>query len=283
MASSYNSDASDPYQQQEHPFYTSTHTHILHRYCRFFDIISGMVIELGVAKQGRINNPDNDETTEIIERPSGGESIIYCNGKRNDQPSKTISSIIVNRVLEKVAENFRDSTALKSVSDQIYREHSGHICGDLCMISTDFESRTIVVSRCADFPVYFYQRGVLDSWHSPAEKIGSSKNMHPSITELPMEPGTTILMLSEGALNAGKNTLEEDEVEDLILSTIEESAEFSADLMADFFLKRSITLDGYKPKQDMTVIVLKVCSDSPTFSRRILLTCPVPKYQSIFE
>ena len=67
------------------------------------------------------------------------------------------------------------------------------------MFSTDFESMTIVVSRCADFPVYFYQRGVLDSWHSPAEKIGSSKNMHPSITELPMEPGTTILMLSEGA------------------------------------------------------------------------------------
>lgn len=241
-----------------------------------------MFIELGVAKQERVSMPDSDETTEIIERPSGGESIIYCNGKRNGQPSKIISSIIVNRVLQKISEDFRDSTAIKSVSDQIFREHSGHICGDLCMISTDFQSETIVVSRCTNVPVYFYQRGFMDSWHTPAEQIGSVKTLHPSITEIPMEPGTTILMLSEGALNAGKNTMEADEVEDLILSTIEESSEFSADRMAEFFLKRAITLDSYKPQEDMTVIVLKICSDSPAFSRKIFLTCPVPKYQSIF-
>jgi len=238
-----------------------------------------MVIELGVAKQGRMSNPDSDETTEIIERPSGGESIIYCNGKRNDQPNKVISSIIVNRVLEKVSESFRDSMALRSVSDQIYREHSGHICGELCMISTDFQSGTIVISRCTNVPVYFYQRGIFDSWHTPAERIGSVKGLHPSITEIPIETGTTIIMLSEGALNAGKNTLAEDEVEDLILSTIEESSEFSADGMAEFFLKRAITLDSYKPQEDMTVIVLKVCSDSPSFTRKLMLTCPVPKYQ----
>ena len=260
---------------------TAKLTHILFKFQQFVDIIAFMVVEIGVAKQGRINSPDNEETTEIIERPSGGESIIYCNGKRNGQSSKAISSVIVNRVLEKIAENFRDSTAVKSVSDQFYREHSGHVVGDLCMISTDFESRTIVVSRCADFPVYFYQRGLLDSWQSAAEKFGSVKSIRPSITEIPMEAGTTILMLSEGALNAGGNTMEEDEVEDLIFSTIEESVELPADLMAEFFLKRAITLDGYKPKEDMTVIVVKVCRDSPTFSRRILLTCPVPKYQSI--
>lgn len=239
-----------------------------------------MFIELGVAKQGRVTSPDNEETTEIIERPSGGESVIYCNGKRSGQPNKIISSIIVNRVLEKIAESFRDSTALRSVSDQIFREHSGNICGDLCMLSTDFQSGTIVVSRCTNFPVFFYQRGVLNSWDTPAEQIGSIKGLHPSITEIPLETGTTIVMLSEGALNAGKNTMEDDEVEDLILSTIEESSEFSADRMAEFFLKRAITLDSYKPREDMTVIVLKVCADNPIVSKRLFLTCPVPKYQS---
>ena len=242
-----------------------------------------MVIELGVAKQERVSSPDSDETTELIERPSGGESVIYCNGKRNGQPSKIISSIIVNRVLEKIAEDFRDSTAVKSVSDQIFREHSGHICGDFCMISTDFQSGTIVVSRCTDIPVYFYQHGIMDAWRTPADRLGAVKSLHPSITEIPMEPGNTILMLSEGALNAGKNTMEEDEVEDLILSTIEESYELSADQIAEFFLKRAITMDGYKPKEDMTVIVLKVCSDSPSFSRKIYVTWPVPKYQPFFE
>lgn len=242
-----------------------------------------MLIEIGVAKQGRITSPDNDETTEIIERPSGGESIIYCNGKRNGQPNKTLSSVIVNKVLEKVAEGFRDSTALKSVSDQIYREHSGHICGDLCMISTDFQSGTIVISRCTDVPVYFYQRGEIDSFRSASEQIGAVKTLHPSITEIEMEPGTIILMLSEGALNAGKNTMEAEEVEDLIFSTVEESSEFSADRIAEFFLNRSITLDSYKPKEDMTVIVLKILSNSNSSARRVFMTCPVPQYRSIYE
>ena len=123
----------------------------------------------------------------------------------------------------------------------------------------------------------------MDAWRTPADRLGAVKSLHPSITEIPMEPWNTILMLSEGALNAGKNTMEEDEVEDLILSTIEESYELSADQIAEFFLKRAITMDSYKPKEDMTVIVLKVCSDSPSFSRKIYVTWPVPKYQSIFE
>ena len=241
-----------------------------------------MIIELGVAKQGRINSPDSDETSEIIERPSGGESIIYCSGKREGQPSKTISSIIVNRVLEKIAESFRDSTAIRNVSDQIYREHSGLISGDLCILSADFQSKTIVVSRCTDVPVYYYQQGVCDSWQTPAERIGSVKGIHPSITEIPMVPGTVVIMLSEGALNAGKNTMEKDEMDDLIFSTAEESSEFSADHIAEFFLKRAITLDSYKPKQDMTIIVMRVCSESSVFSRKILLTCPVPNYPSIY-
>ncbi len=242
-----------------------------------------MIIEIGVAKNSRYDSIDSNETTEIIERPSGGQSIVYCSGKRNSAKSKTISSMIVNRILEKTAESFRDSTAIKSVSDQIFRDYSGDSSGDLCMLSADFESETIVVSRCTRFPVYYYRRGNLNAWNTPAEPIGSSKGLHPSITEIPIEPGTVIVMLSEGILNAGQSTGEDGEIVDLILNIAEESSEFTADKMADFFLKQAIRSDMNKPHDDMTALVLKVYNETASLHRSVFMTCPVPKYSSIFD
>ncbi len=242
-----------------------------------------MVIEIGAAKIGRYESVDSDETTEIIERPAGGQSIVYCSGKRNGNKSKTISSMIVNRILEKTAESFRDSTAIKSVSDQIFRDYSGDTSGDLCMFSADFESETIVVSRCARVPVYYYRHGVLNVWNTSSDQIGSSRGLHPSITEIPIEPGTVIVMLSEGILNAGESTGENGEIVDLISNIAEESSEFSADKMADFFLNQAVRLDQNKPHDDMTAIVMKVDNESRYLNRRIFMSCPVPKYQSIFD
>ncbi len=242
-----------------------------------------MIIEIGAAKTGSYESEESYETTEIIERPAGGQSIVYCSGRRNGNKSKIISSMIVNRILEKTAESFRDSTSIKSVSDQIFRDYSGDTSGDLCMLSADFESGTIVVSRCTRCPVYYYRHGILNAWNTPAEPVGSARGLHPSITEIPIEPGAVIVMLSEGILKAGQSTGEDGEIVDLILNIAEESRESTADDMADFFLKRAVRLDQNKPHDDMTVIVMKVDNESRFLHRRIFMTCPVPKYQSIFD
>ncbi len=242
-----------------------------------------MIIEIGAAKTNRYDSIDSEETTEIIERPSGGQSLVYCSGRHSGAKSKTISSLIVNRILEKITENFRDSTAIKSVSDLIFRAYSGETSGDLCMLSADFESDTIVVSRCTRFPVYYYRRGTLNVWNTPAEPIGSGKNLHPSITEIPIEPGTVIVMLSEGILSAGRSTGEDGEIVDLILNIAEESSEFTADKMADFFLQQAIRSDLNKPHEDMTAIVMKVDDQGERIRRRYFMTCPVPQYRSIFD
>ena len=57
----------------------------------------------------------------------------------------------------------------------------------------------------------------------------------------------------------------------------------TADYMAEFFLNRALGLDQDKPHDDMTAIVMKVDVETQFNNRRILMTCPVPKYQSIFD
>ena len=46
---------------------------------------------------------------------------------------------------------------------------------------------------------------------------------------------------------------------------------------------RALGLDQDKPHDDMTAIVMKVDVETQFNNRRILMTCPVPKYQSIFD
>ncbi len=246
-------------------------------------IIFLMVIEIGAAKTGQFDSIESDETTEIIERPAGGQTIVYCRGRRNGRKSKTISSVIVNKILEKITESIRDSIAIRSVSDQILRAYAGETCGDLCVISADFESETIVVSRCTNCPVYCYSGGTLNEWNTPSEPIASSKGMHPSITEIPIQPGTVIVMLSEGILNAGHGISQDDDLEDIILSLAEDGNEQSADDMAAMLLQHAVRMDQNRPQDDMTAIVMKVKDYSPSFVRRVRLTCPVPKHSSIFD
>ena len=145
-----------------------------------------MVIEFGVAKTGRYDIEESDETTEIIERPMGGQTVVYCSGIRNGRKSKILSSVIANKVLEKTAESFKDSSAIKYVSDQINREYAGEVCGNFCMFSADFETKTIVVSRCTNLPVFYYQHSQFNVWDTKTQQIGSGKGIHPVITEIPI-------------------------------------------------------------------------------------------------
>ncbi len=244
-----------------------------------------MIVEFGVAKNCRYGDDESDETTEIIERPTGGQTVVYCGGKRCGRKTKMLSSVIANRVLKKTTESFRDSSAIKYVSDEIHREFSGEVSGSFCMFSADFDSETIVVSRCTDIPVYYYQNGLLNVWSAVTNEIGSEKGLHPSITEIPIEPGTAVVMLSEGILQAGSRSGKLTDITELIQSVIEDRESESADQIADFFLGYASQLDENKPQDDMTAIVIKISSlsDDPAHTRRMLVTCPVPKYQSIFD
>ena len=242
-----------------------------------------MVIEFGVAKTGRYDIEESDETTEIIERPAGGQTVVYCSGLRNGRKSKILSSVIANKVLEKTAESFKDSSAIKSVSDQVNREYAGEVSGNFCMFSADFETETIVISRCTDLPVFYYQHGQFNVWDAKTHRIGSGKGIHPTITEIPIEAGTVIVMLSEGILRAGKSSGEKTDITDLILNVVEDSEEMSADQIANFFLGSAVTMDQNKPQDDMTAIVIKVSNNTAAHTRRMLVTIPVPRYRSIFD
>ncbi len=236
-----------------------------------------MFVQIAVAKTGRNDTSASNETVEIIERPSGGQSVIFCGGIRSGVKNKTISSIVVNQIIEKVGEGERDGSSIRNVSDQIHRQFLGEASGDCCMMSVDFESGTLVVSRLTSTPVWYYQRGELNVWNMAAAPLGSDKGLHPSITEIPIETGSSVIFLSGGILRAGQ--IAEYEGGDFsgdVCSIAEE--DMSAQTMADLILNHAVSLDMNSPRDDMTAVVMRVMPGSPSFTK-LNISCPVPDYQ----
>lgn len=234
-----------------------------------------MEIQFGVAKTSCHTREESYETCEFIERPSGGQSLLFCEGFHNDAKGKTASSIIVNKIMAKIAEGQRDSVAIRTVSDQIFRDHVGMLAGSFSMISADFETDTIAVSRCTAAPIYYYQRGMLNIWDHENPQIGSRKDVHPSITEIPFEPGTLIVMPSSGVLKAGELYGWQPDLFTLISDIAEEGSEMNARQIADMILAEAIYADQNKPHDDMAVSVLRVYDSVPNPVRYMHVTIPL--------
>lgn len=238
--------------------------------------MTGMEIQIGIAKTSRFDRPFSQESFETTERPAGGETVVFCDGMSDGLKDKTWSAIFVNKTIGMIAEGHRDSIAIKTISNQIFHEQAGNVEGKLGVISADLSTRTVVTSRCMSTPVYYYQRGVLDEWVNGCRNVGSGKSVSPCVTEIPMEPGTLVVMLSDGAYYAGRDYQRQIDVPSLIQGVIDESSELNARIIADFILAQAIAYDQNKPMDDMSVIVMKIARCNPSHVRRMMFTVPIP-------
>lgn len=237
-----------------------------------------MEVQIGVSKIGRFDYEENHETFEIIERPYGGQSLVLCKAKNDGTSDKEASSLIVNKTIGTIAEGRRDSIAIKQIAEYVFKLYSGNIKAALGIISADFETNTIVVSRCMEEPVYYMIGGNCSCWQNGCTTIGQNKVAQPSITEIPIAMGETVVMMTEGVHNAGKAFGKGLEIPVYLQAIAEETNELNARMIADHILHRAIELDQGSPLDEMTVVVLRVCEAIQPVHRRIMFAVPIPKY-----
>jgi hypothetical protein len=93
--------------------------------------------------------------------------------------------------------------AARAAYDYLYTYRAGKVSATLNMLSADTETKTFVVSRNNESPVIVYteQEGLflLDE---PSRCVGVYRNTKPVITELPILPGTIIVVFTDGLRHA---------------------------------------------------------------------------------
>jgi len=233
-----------------------------------------MEIQIAVAKVNKYATSESGDTLEVVERPGGGLSIVLADGQTSGKGAKAISTMVVRKVISLLAEGVRDGAAARAASDYLYTERNGKVSATLNVISVDLQTNTLVITRNNPSPVYIAHGDVIDRLDTESKPIGTSRNIRPIICEMPLENGLTLVVFTDGLINAGERAGKSLDVSTVLEALLEESNP-NAQEIADSLLAHALRLDEGRPGDDISVVVLRA---TPNFSdnvRRMTVRLPV--------
>ncbi|HEY5669084.1 MAG TPA: PP2C family protein-serine/threonine phosphatase [Anaerolineales bacterium] len=232
-----------------------------------------MDIRIAVAKTRKYATSDSGDTVEIIERPNGGLSVVMADGQSSGRGAKSISTMVVRKVISLLAEGVRDGAAARAASDYLFTERGGKVSATLNILSVDKQTRTLVITRNNPAPVL---RAIGDEIRSLDEKcvpIGLYRGTRPLISEVPLEVGLTSVMYTDGFIHAGSRYGESMDVVACLQGLLEDENP-SPQLIADDLLDTAIRLDHGRPSDDISIVVLRVTRNAGDNVRRMYVRLP---------
>jgi serine phosphatase RsbU (regulator of sigma subunit) len=233
-----------------------------------------MEIQIAVAKTNKYAVSESGDTLEVVERPNGGVSVVLADGQTSGRGAKTISTMVVRKVISLLAEGVRDGAAARAASDYLYTERYGKVSATLNILSADLQTGTIVITRNNPSPVFIGRGEQIETLNSDSRAIGTSRNIRPEISEMVLEGGMSIVVYTDGILHAGDRYGQTLDICTLLESMLEEQEPASQEI-ADTLLAQAIQLDQGRPNDDMSVVVLRVVPQESDLIRRMTVRLPV--------
>lgn len=233
-----------------------------------------MELQIAVAKINKYAVSESGDTLEVIERPTGGLSVVLADGQTSGRGAKAVSMMVVRKVISLIAEGVRDGAAARAASDALFAERAGKVTCTLNIASVDLHSSTIVLTRNNPAPMFICRGENIDIHSEDSVPLGISRNVRPIITELTIEAGLTIVIFSDGISHAGERRGEPMDVRHTIRSLIEDQDPSPQDL-ADSLLAQAVRLDDNRPADDISVLILRVSPLTGDNVRRMTVRLPI--------
>lgn len=218
-----------------------------------------MEAQFAVAKVSKYATSESGDTLETIERPSGGISFVLADGQRSGRSAKAISNMVARKAIQLLSEGVRDGAAARAAHDYLYAQRNGKVSATLNILSLDLVSKTFVISRNNDAPVFVYtaeeQHRLLNE---PSKCVGVNRNVKPNITELPLRVGTVIVIFTDGLRHAGSLSghLGYDPYPTFV--QLIEQGIFTPRTIANTLLTEAVAADNGRPKDDISLLVTAV-------------------------
>jgi len=234
-----------------------------------------MEIEVAVSKIGKWAMSQSGDTLEMIERPRGGFSFVLVDGQRSGAPAKAIANLVARKAISDLAEGVRDGAVARAAHDYLYTYKGGRVSATLNILSVDLVTQTLVLSRNSHCPVVVVTpEDGMKLLDDPVGPIGTQRVTKPSITELPLQEGTLAVVYTDGLERAGARSTPVFDIPGA-LREIAEQGQVAAARIADGLLERALALENGRPRDDISVLVLRVAERSADNDARHL-TLRVP-------
>ena len=233
-----------------------------------------MEIQIAVAKVNKYAVSESGDTLEVIERPTGGLSVVLADGQTSGRGAKAVSMLVVRKVIGLIAEGVRDGAAARAASDALFADKAGKVTCTLNIASVDLHSKTIVLTRNNPAPMFICRGEQIDAHNEESISLGTSRNVRPVITEVGLEAGLTIVIFSDGISHAGERRGHPMNVSETIRSVLEDQ-DPSPQQLADTLLTHAVRLDDNRPADDISVVVVKVSARNGDEVRRMNVRLPI--------
>ncbi|HEY0070359.1 MAG TPA: PP2C family protein-serine/threonine phosphatase [Chloroflexia bacterium] len=215
-------------------------------------------VQIAVAKTNKYATKESGDTVEVVERPTGGFSVVLADGQGSGPAAKILSHMLTTKAVSMIKDGARDEAVAMSVHDYLYTYRGGKVSATLVILSVDLAKRTLVMSRNSHCPILVSRPGGegLTRLDAHSEAIGLYPMTKPVIEQLPLKPGTYVVTYSDGLMEAGKRTSQTIDLPALVTSCIQHRP--TARHLADFLMSEALSLDLNRPLDDMTALVVSI-------------------------
>lgn len=198
-----------------------------------------------------------------------------CDAQGTGHQAKAVSGLVVRKVLSLLSDGVRDGSAARAASDYLFTERSGRDPAYLNILSADLETGTLVITRNNPTPIFVARGPEVECLSGLPQPIGIARNIRPLVSEINLTKGITVVMYTDGVMNAG--TAGGGFSIDIctFLEGLLDEQEPGAQFIADSLLTQAIRLDNNRPQDDMSVAVLRVMPQPKDFIRRMVVKLPV--------
>jgi len=232
-------------------------------------------LQVAVAKVARHGQAESGDTLEMVERPGGGFSFVLVDGQGSGRGAKTLSNLIVTRATAQLKDGARDGVAARAAHDYLYTYRMGQVAATLNIISVDFQTNSVLVSRNNPAPFFVLDREGVRTYGDPSTPIGLTPMVKPQIVEVPLKPHLYVVAFTDGLLKAGERLGEDIEIGNF-LAGWDATAGHNATSLCEALLSRALELDRNEPTDDMTIIVLAALPRHEEMAvRRMQVTFPL--------
>lgn len=221
-------------------------------------------IQFGVAKVNKYASRESGDTVEIVERPvgigQGGFTAILADGQGSGKSAKNISNFVTSHCAELIKQGVRDSVVARAASDQLYNYKNGQVSATLNLLSADFATASLVITRNNPQPVFLVEKSAttptLQTLSEESVAIGLYPRTRPAVYETPLRAGLVVIAFSDGISSAGQRYNAQETLD--VGSWLLQNAGQPPTVLADSLLELALDKDKRRPQDDMSVIVLSV-------------------------
>jgi len=233
----------------------------------------GMEAQVAVAKVHKFGSTESGDTLEMIERPSGGLSLVLVDGQTSGRHAKAVAGIVARKAISLLADGVRDGAAARAASDYLYTQRSGKVLATLNILSVDLHSQSLVITRNNPSPVLLLQQGALGTLDGPVDPVGGRKGVRPEIHEVPLQTGLVAIVFTDGLIHAGERS---GRPIDLVAKVHELATAGAADpaRWAESLLTSAVDLEDGRPSDDISILVAAILPRQGEEVRRLTVRMP---------